>query len=131
MVTTITLLTGFSVRILRAEIQGWEPSARESTLEVLTVNQEGKEHWSKFWLVVIDGQLYLRLGKRGATRIENNTRKPFVSIKVAGQRFDDVRVIETPEMVEAVASAIAKKYWSDIIIRWFPHPMTVRLERGM
>jgi hypothetical protein len=31
-------------------------------------------------------------------------------------------------MAEKVAAAIAQKYWSDVVIRWFPHPLTVRLE---
>ncbi len=126
----LVFLAGLSSSVLAAEPQNWEPFATESTLEVLTVDREGIEHWSKFWPVIIDGQLYLRLARRGAARIEGNTRKPFVSVKIAGQRFDDVRVTETPELAEAVASAMARKYWSDIIIRLFTQPMTVRLERG-
>jgi len=117
-------------RTLAADIRGWEPFRNESTLEVLTVDKNAREHWSKFWLVVLDRQLYLRLGTRGAARINGNTKKPFVSIKIAGQRFDNVRVVQTPELTRAVAAAMAGKYWSDVIIRWFPHPMTVRLERS-
>jgi hypothetical protein len=123
-------LIGLGSRILAADVQGWEPFRNESTLEVLTVDKDAREHWSKFWLVVLDGQLYLRLGTRGAARIDGNTKKPFASVKIAGQRFDNVRIIETPEMTKPVAAAVADKYWSDLLIRWFPHPMTVRLERG-
>jgi hypothetical protein len=128
--STAVILVGLSFFAHRAHAQGWESVADESTLEVLTVDQNAQEHWSKFWLVVIDGQMYLRLGRRGAARIEGNTKKPFVSIKIAGQRFDDVRVIPEPEMAEQVAAALAKKYPSDLIIHWFPHPLTVRLKRG-
>jgi hypothetical protein len=60
-------------------------------------------------LVVIDGKLYLRLGGRGAARIGGNTTHPFVSIKMAGQRVDNVRVIPAPEVTEQVAAAMAEK----------------------
>jgi hypothetical protein len=123
------LLVGLSSFALQAQAQDWDAFANESTLEVLTVDQDAQEHWSKFWLVVIDGQLYLRLGKRGAARMEGNTNKPFVSVKIAGQRFDDMRVIPEPGMAAQVAAAIAEKYPSDLIIRWFSHPLTARLER--
>jgi len=35
-----------------------------------------------------------------AERIAGNTTNPFVSIKLAGQRFDNVRVIPEPKMAE-------------------------------
>jgi hypothetical protein len=114
---------------LQAHAQGWVSFANESTLEVLTVDHNGQEYWSTFWLVVIEGKMYLRLGGRGAARIEGNTKQPFVSVKLAGRRFDNVRVISEPEMAEHVAAAMAQKYPSDLIIRWLPHPLTVRLER--
>jgi len=36
-------------------------------------------------------------------------------------------VIETPEAAQRVADAMAAKYWSDLVIRFLPHPMTLRL----
>ncbi len=49
----------------------WNPQAfsTENTLEFLTT-EDGVEHWSTVWLVVIDGQVYIRLGSRAAARIE-------------------------------------------------------------
>lgn len=120
-----------SSRVRASEVQGWGLLGNESTLEVLTVDQAGYEHWSTFWWVVIDGKIYLRLGSRGAGRIQTNRNTPFISVKIGGQRFDDVRVVPAPEMVEQVAEAMAKKYPLDLLIRWFPHPLTVRLERGV
>ena len=111
--------------------QGWGLLGNESTLEVLTVDQTGSEHWSTFWWVVIDGKIYLRLSSRGAERIQTNRNKPFVSVKIGGQRFDDVRVVPAPEMAEQVAAAMAKKYPLDLFIRYLPHPLTGRLERGV
>jgi hypothetical protein len=49
-------------------------------------------------------------------------------VEVGGHRFEKVRATETPEYVKQVADAMADKYTSDIIIRWFPHPLTMRLE---
>ena len=107
----------------------WAPAEWDDigTLEILTAGPEEGEHWSKLWLVVIDDQLYLRLGSRATERIERNTTAPYVSVKIAGQRFDRVRTEHVPEFRERVAEAMAKKYLSDLIIRFFPHPMTVRL----
>ena len=85
---------------MTTHVQSWEPFAKESTLEVLTIDQTTQEHWSKFWLVVIDEEMYLRLGSRGVARIAGNTTNPFVSIKLAGQRFDNVRVIPEPKTAE-------------------------------
>ena len=107
----------------------WTPARWKDvgTLEILTTGPEEGEHWSKLWFVVIDDQLYLRLGSRATERIERNTTAPYVSVKIAGQRFDRVRTEHVPEFRERVAEAMAKKYLSDLIIRFFPHPMTVRL----
>ena len=60
---------------MTTQVQSWEPFAKESTLEVLTIDQTTQEHWSKFWLVVIDEEMYLRLGSRGADCREYE--KPF------------------------------------------------------
>jgi hypothetical protein len=88
---------------------------------------DGDGHWSKVWLVVVDGDVYIRLGSRAARRIEGNTNAPLVKIRVAGERFDGVVAEPTPDMAEAVGEAMAEKYWSDALIRYFPHPLTVRL----
>jgi hypothetical protein len=53
-----------------------------------------------------------------------------VVVEISGQRFDRVRVEDAPEMRDAVAAAMGRKYWSDVLIRFFPHPMTARLVGG-
>jgi hypothetical protein len=107
---------------------GWDPQAfsAQDTLQFLTV-EHGDEHWSTVWLVVIDGQVYLRLGSRAAGRMERNATAPYVKVRIAGQTFDTVRVDPVPDMAPAVASAMAEKYWSDVFIRHVNHPLTVRL----
>ena len=122
------LFLGFSFGQTSAQEQSWEQFKNEDTLEVLTIDSEGDEHWSTFWLVVIDDWFYLRLGSRGAGRIEEHTKMPRVSVKVGGQQFDLVKVVDAQDKAEAVAEAMAEKYWSDLYIRNFGHRMTVQLE---
>ncbi len=98
------------------------------TLEMSTVGAEEGEHWFKVWLVVIDDGLYVRLGTRAVERVRHNTAAPYVGIRIAGQQFDRVKLVEAPGLTERVAAAMAEKYWSDVLIRHFPHPMTARFE---
>ena len=108
---------------------GWDPNAfrTESTLQVMTTDPEEGEHWSTLWLVVIDGQLYVRLGDRSWGRIQKNTTAPYLKVKVAGKEFDKVRLDQVLDMKDKVAAAMADKYFLDILIRHESHPMTARL----
>ena len=108
---------------------GWDPNAFRdtSTLEVMTIGAKEGEHWSRLWLVVIDGKLYVRLGDRSFERVQNNVASPYVQVKIAGQRFDRVRIERAPDMAEKVAAAMADKYFLDILVRHESHPMTARL----
>jgi hypothetical protein len=109
---------------------GWNPPAwgELDTIEIRTTDAQDGEHWFKVWPVVLDGALYVRLGTRAFERIQSTTGHPYISIRVDGQRFDRVRVMDTPEQAVRVAEAMASKYWTDLFIRFFPHPMTARLD---
>jgi len=110
-------------------VPGWDPNALrdQSTLQIMTIGPDEGEHWSRLWLAVIDGQLYVRLGDRSVGRIQKNTASPYVKVKVGDQEFDKVRLEAAPEMTDKVAAAMADKYWMDILIRHESHPMTARL----
>lgn len=107
----------------------WNPQAfaKEETLSMRTIGPEEGEYWFPVWLVVIDNQVYVRLGSRAAERVQKNTTASQLAIKIADQQFDHVKGEEAPEMVDTVAAAMAEKYWSDMFIRSFPHPLTLRL----
>ena len=107
----------------------WDAQAfsKERTLEFQTVDREEGPHWSTVWLVVIDNQVYVRLGSRATGRIQTNTTKPYLNVRVAGQEFDHVLAQVEPEMVDRVAKAMADKYWADLLVRHFDHPLTMRL----
>jgi hypothetical protein len=128
--TALLIALAAGVHAADTVVPGWDPNAfrTESTLEIMTTGSgdEG-EHWSKLWLVVIDGKLYVRLGDRSYGRIQKNTTTPYLKVKVAGREFDKVRLDETPDMKDKVAAAMADKYFMDILIRHESHPMTARL----
>lgn len=107
----------------------WSPQAygEEDTLEFLTTEPEDGEHWSTVWLVVIDGDVYVRLGSRAAARIEANTRAPIVSVRIAGDEFSAIEAVAAPEMAEPVAQAMREKYWTDVFVRGLEHPLTMKL----
>lgn len=129
MTRLVTLLIVSLLAVAPASAAEWNPEAfsKEDTLEYLTVGPDEGEHWSTVWLVVIDGQVYIRLGGRAAGRIERNTAAPFVKVRIAGQTFDKVKAEPAPEQVDAVAAAMGEKYPSDILVRYFNHPLTMRL----
>jgi len=107
----------------------WDPAAfaKEDTLKLRTIGPKEGEYWFKVWLVVIDGQVYVRLGTRAAERVQANTTAPVLGVEVAGQRFDRVRGVPAPEFADRVAQAMADKYTSDIFVRFMSHPLTLRL----
>jgi hypothetical protein len=110
-------------------IPGWAPAMFRdaSTIKIMTTEPDVGEHWFNLWVVVIDGQPYVRLGDRSYGRLQRNSTKPYVKLKVADQEFDKVKVEEMPDMKDKVAAAMADKYWMDMIIRHESHPMVARL----
>ena len=112
-----------------AHAADWRPEAwkDENTIELRTNVPEEGEYWFPVWLVVLDNQLYVRLGTRAAGRVEKSTTAPHMGVRIAGQQFDRVKGTPAPEMAEKVSAAIGKKYWSDTFIRFFNHPLTLRL----
>ena len=110
-------------------VNGWDPNAfsDESTLQIMTTAPDEGDHWSKLWMVVIDGQLYVRLGDRSFGRIQKNTANPYLKVKVGDREFDRVRWEPALDMKDKVAAAMADKYFMDILIRHESHPMTARL----
>ena len=110
-------------------VPSWDPAAfRElRTLEFRTVGAEEGEHWSTVWLVVLDGQVYIRLGTRAAGRMQDNTTAPLVSVRVGGRQYEHVRAEAMPAMAPQVAAAMGDKYAADLVVRHFSHPLTMRL----
>jgi hypothetical protein len=124
-----TLLSSLLLAVCWAAPADWTPASwtGENTLELTTdVPAEG-EYAFPVWLVVIDGQLYVRLGDRAAGRVKASKITPYVGVKVAGKQFDHVRCESAPDLAPRVAEAMAQKYWSDVLVRHMSHPLTCRL----
>lgn len=123
------LLVSLACGLALAQEPQWSPGMfrDESVIEVYTVGPDGSGHWSSLWVVVVDGNPYLRLGTRAATRIRENRDAPYIRVRVAGQEFERVKVVEAPEMTDRVMEAFAQKYWLDSLIRPFRREMIARL----
>jgi hypothetical protein len=107
----------------------WSPArwANENTLQLTTDRPDEGAYTFPVWLVVLDNQLYVRLGGRATDRVEKSKSAPAVGVTVAGKHFEHVRCQPAPEAATRVAEAMSQKYWSDVIIHHFPHPLTCRL----
>jgi hypothetical protein len=107
----------------------WTPRAwaSEDTVQLRTQAPGETEHWFPVWLVVVDDQLYVRLGSRAAGRVEANVAKPSLGVRIAGKEFARLKGEPAPEMVARVAEAMAQKYWFDKIVHHVNHPLTLRL----
>lgn len=110
-------------------VTSWDPAAFRdlSTLEFRTVGPEEGEHWSTVWLVVIDAQVYIRLGAKAAERMRRNTTAPIVAVRIGGRVYERVRADEAAAMAGPVGTAMGDKYWTDLFIRHAAHPLTMRL----
>ena len=124
-----TIICLLAVLTAAAAYGAWDSAAfsKLDTLEFRTIGPEEGEHWSTVWLVVIDNQVYIRLGTRAADRMERNTTKPDVAVRIGGQQVDHVVAQPAPDMAGRVADAMGEKYWSDVFVRHFNHPLTMRL----
>ena len=109
---------------------GWTPRTwtSESTLELRTTAPGEGAHWFPVWLVVLDEQVFVRLGSRAADRLAQNQTAPFVGVRIGGQEFGHVRPVPVPEATGRVAAAMREKYWFDVVARRFDHPLTLRLQ---
>ena len=112
-----------------AHAADWTPAAWKDvdTVDLQTIGPDEGEYWFPVWLVVLDDQVYVRLGTKAAGRVEKNKTAPHMGVRVAGQQFDRVRATPVPDMADRVAAAMGEKYWSDVFIRYFAHPLTLRL----
>lgn len=107
----------------------WTPNdwAKEETLKLCTNDPGEGEYCFKVWLVVVDSDVYVRLGSKAADRMNKNATGMSLPVEIGGNRFEHVRAMEAPDYVERVGKAIGEKYWSDVFVHLMNHPLTLRL----
>src|SRR5204863_3111297 len=107
----------------------WSPPgfAKEKTLKLRTQCRGERERWLRERFVVLYGVMYVRLSRGDASRVQCKGMAPLLGVEVAGQRFESVRGVPAPDFAERVNKAMAEKYITDIFIRIFAHPLTLRL----
>src|ERR1700739_4639160 len=81
--------------------------AGANTIVLRTVAPGYAAHWFPVWVVVIDDQVYVRLGSRAAGRIEKNVAAPYVGVRILGQQFERVRAVPAPHDAGGVGKAMA------------------------
>jgi len=110
----------------------WSPSAftEERTLKLGMRCRGERERRLSERFVVLGGMVYVRLSRREAAIVQCNGMAPLLAVEVARQRFESVRGTPAPEFAERVDKAMADKYITDILVRFFPHPLTLRLVPG-
>src|SRR6516165_12306568 len=97
--------------------KGWNPDAfrDQRSLQILTIGADEGAHWSKLWLVVIGGQLLVRLDHRTFERVKENLAGQYVMLKIGDRKFARVRLEAAPYMSRKVAAAMADKYPMDVL----------------
>ncbi len=110
-----------------AEAQGWGAIGATDDVVVVTRSQDGADHQTKVWIVVVDDRAYIRTA---ATRWYGNVeRDPDIVLQVGEDEFPlrAVLVMDVP-LAEHVEAAFRKKYgFQDAFMEIFrfgePHVM--------
>ena len=87
----------------------WSAASAENVVEIITRNEDGSPRETKIWLVVVDGQGYMRTG--GTRWYGNVERDPEIVLRVAGVEHPLRAELVTDEaLLEKVVAAFRTKY---------------------
>jgi hypothetical protein len=107
----------------------WSAAAAADTVEIITKNQDGSARETTIWIVVVDGQGYIRTG---STRWEANIeRDPAVALRIGTSEYPvRAEFIEEEALRVRILQAFHDKYgFSDTMASLFHagHPKLMRL----
>jgi hypothetical protein len=114
-----------------AEPPDWEAVADTETVEALTTDEDGDLRETTIWLIVVDGQGYIRTSH--STRWGKNVvRNPDIALRIGDSEYP-VRAsfVEDEALRERVVEALRQKYgWIDGFLRVFrgSSPHIIRLD---
>jgi hypothetical protein len=117
----VRLLTGllFIVALAGAAVSSaapdWESVAGERTVTVETSNEDGSVRYTTIWLVVLDGQGFIRTGN--TTWGANVERNPEIMLRI-GESNHALRAefIQAEGVRERVMQSFREKYgWQDVL----------------
>jgi hypothetical protein len=109
----------------------WNAVADVEEVEVLTTDEDGAARETTIWLVVVDGQGYVRGGVRGHWG-RNAQRDPDVALRVEGAEYA-LRASPVTDAAarERIEKAFREKYgWFDGLVNVFrgSEPLILRLD---
>jgi hypothetical protein len=97
----------------------WSKHAAEQVVRVVTSDEDGAARTTKVWIVVVDGEAYLRTG--GTRWGKNVERNPDVRLLAEGAEYDlRVEFVSDEALRARVTQALREKYgWSDRMVSVF------------
>ncbi|HEB90074.1 MAG TPA: DUF2255 family protein [Deltaproteobacteria bacterium] len=112
-----------------AGMPDWNGVADVETVEVLTKDQDGAARETTVWLLVQDGEGYVRTGN--TTWGGNVVRDGELTLRIGGQEYPlRVEFVEDESARERLTRGFREKYgWSDALIGWIrgSHPRIMHL----
>ncbi len=104
---------------LAAAAPDWNALAEVEEIEVVTVDEDGDVRETTIWLIVVDGQGYIRTG--GTRWGDNVERDPNVTLRIEGSEYPlRAEFVEEDAQRERIVVAFREKYgWSDAFIAIF------------
>lgn len=94
----------------------WADLADVETVEVLTQDEDGESRETVIWLIVVDGEGYIRTG--GTSWGDNVARDPNIALRIEETEYRvQAEFVEDDALRETITAAFREKYgWSDAMI---------------
>ena len=113
----------------RSDVMDWEALAETGTVEVITEDEDGSSRETTIWLLVQDGEGYVRTG--GSTWGTNVSRAGRLVLRVGEIEYPlRVEFVEDDEKRALIKEGFREKYgWPDAMMSWFrgDRPQHMRL----
>jgi hypothetical protein len=96
----------------------WNQLAGVEEIQVLSENADGTRQETTVWLVVLDGEGYIRTGN--TSWYPNLERKPEIAVRILDKEYAvTAQLVSEQALIDRVVAVFASKYgWSDTIRGW-------------